>query len=130
MKPLFVLLILTLTSAFSFAAHHGSQEKPHATEVCIVSGETLGSMGDPYLYIYKVEGQPDRELQFCCSSCEGRFESDPEKYLAKLDGTAAGSCCDDQQCCDGDACADCADGSCTKPCCEAGACDACATSNG
>jgi len=48
-------------------------------EVCIVSGEELGSMGEPTALVH--EGQ---EVKFCCDSCEPKFKGDPQKYLSKL----------------------------------------------
>jgi hypothetical protein len=48
-------------------------------EVCLVSGEELGSMGEPTVLVH--EGQ---EVKFCCDSCEPKFKADPEKYLSKL----------------------------------------------
>jgi YHS domain-containing protein len=49
-------------------------------DFCVVSGEKLGSMGDPIKYQH--EG---REVQFCCGGCIASFEKDPAKYLAALD---------------------------------------------
>lgn len=53
--------------------------KPYPLEVCIVSDEKLGSMGDPVVLAH--EGQ---EVKFCCDSCTPKFKKDPAKYLAKL----------------------------------------------
>lgn len=57
-----------------------TEATPYPLDVCIVSGEKLGSMGEPITIIH--EG---REIKFCCDSCPPRFEEDPEKYLNKLD---------------------------------------------
>ena len=51
---------------------------------CIVSGEKLGSMGDPVVYNHN-----GRTVKFCCSSCIKKFESNPAMYIAKLDSAAA-----------------------------------------
>lgn len=48
-------------------------------DVCVVSGEKLGSMGEPFVITH--EGT---EVRFCCDSCVPKFEKDPAKYLAKL----------------------------------------------
>ncbi len=56
---------------------------PYPLDVCIVSGEKLGSMGEPIVIVH--EG---REIKFCCAECEPAFKKDPEKYLSKLDGEA------------------------------------------
>lgn len=53
--------------------------KPYPLEVCLVSDEKLGSMGDPVVLVH--EGQ---EVKFCCDSCTPKFKKDPAKYLAKL----------------------------------------------
>lgn len=54
--------------------------KPYPLKICLVSGEKLGSMGEPTSLIH--EGQ---EIKFCCDSCEPRFKKDPAKYLSKLE---------------------------------------------
>lgn len=46
---------------------------------CVVTGQKLGSMGEPVTRVYK--GQ---EVQFCCAGCIAPFESDPDKYMEKL----------------------------------------------
>lgn len=53
--------------------------KPYTKEVCIVSGNKLGSMGDPVTLIQ--EGQ---EVKFCCQPCVKKFKADPQKYLSTL----------------------------------------------
>jgi YHS domain-containing protein len=54
--------------------------KPYPLKTCIVSGEELGSMGDPVVIVH--EG---REIRFCCSECVPSFKEDPAKYLSKLE---------------------------------------------
>ncbi len=53
--------------------------KPYPLNVCIVSGEKLGSMGDPIVVVH--QGQ---EVKLCCKSCKPDFEKEPAKFLAKL----------------------------------------------
>lgn len=53
--------------------------KAYPLDVCIVSGEKLGSMGDPIVLVH--QGQ---EVKFCCKSCKPDFEKEPAKFLAKL----------------------------------------------
>lgn len=55
--------------------------KPYPLDVCLVSGEKLGSMGDPTSLVH--EGQ---EIKFCCDHCEPKFKKDPAKYLSQLEG--------------------------------------------
>ncbi len=58
--------------------------KAYLLDACIVSGEKLDSMGEPVSYVHN--GQ---EVKFCCKGCQGAFKKDPNKYLARLEGTAA-----------------------------------------
>ncbi len=46
---------------------------------CVVSGEELGSMGEPLVFEY--EGQ---EVQFCCAGCVDDFKKSPANFLAKV----------------------------------------------
>ena len=46
---------------------------------CVVSGEKLGSMGEPYVHVH--EGTT---VKFCCKSCLKDFNEDPEKYIAMI----------------------------------------------
>ena len=52
---------------------------------CIVSGQKLGSMGEPVTYAHA-----GRTVKLCCQGCVGIFAADPDAYLAKLDSAAAG----------------------------------------
>jgi Cu(I)/Ag(I) efflux system membrane fusion protein len=47
-------------------------------KVCPVSGQPLGSMGEPY----KVAAN-GQDVFLCCQGCENKIKEDPEKYLAK-----------------------------------------------
>lgn len=49
-------------------------------ETCPVSGQELGSMGPPVVWVH--EG---REVRFCCAGCVPKFEADPQKFLDKID---------------------------------------------
>jgi hypothetical protein len=49
-------------------------------KVCPVSGQVLGSMGDPVKVVVK-----GRTVFLCCPGCKAAIEKDPDKYLAKLD---------------------------------------------
>lgn len=55
------------------------REAAEHQRICPVSGQLLGSMGQPL----KVEVQ-DREVWICCAGCEGPLQEDPQQYLAKL----------------------------------------------
>lgn len=70
------------------AAWAAKARETYPLGVCPVSGDKLGNMGKAPEYIYRVEGQPDRLVVFCCSGCEEDFMSDPAKYLARIDVAA------------------------------------------
>jgi len=78
---------LTLTACFALAmvasTVAGAADRvgdPYPLNVCPVTGEPLGSMGDPIIAIG--EG---REARLCCGGCEPKFSADPAKYFAKID---------------------------------------------
>jgi YHS domain-containing protein len=58
--------------------------KPYPLKTCVVSGEKLGEMGDPFVYAY--EG---REIKFCCKGCLKDFKKDTAKYLKMIDEAEA-----------------------------------------
>ena len=66
---------------------HGQAAAPatgsYPLDTCVVSGEKLGEMGEPYVIQY--EGHT---VKFCCKNCLKKFNKDPKKYLAKLDEAA------------------------------------------
>lgn len=71
------LLVIPLAG---FSADKNTEKpKPYPVATCVVSGEKLGGMGDPYVFDYK--GQ---EIKLCCKSCLKDFNKDPEKFLKKL----------------------------------------------
>lgn len=53
---------------------------PYPIDTCVVSGEKLGSMGDPVTLLH--EG---REIKLCCNGCVKEFEAEPAKVIKKLD---------------------------------------------
>ena len=57
---------------------------PYLLETCPVSGEKLGSMGDPI--VKTIDG---REIRFCCGGCIGRFEANAAKYLGQINKAMA-----------------------------------------
>lgn len=66
------------------AAWADQARKNYPLKVCLVSGEDLGSMGRSPEYIYRVDGQPDHLVIFCCDGCEEDYMKEPAQYLAKL----------------------------------------------
>jgi len=77
------LLGLGLAAAlFSVTVSASAEEKApkaYPLDTCVVSGEKLGEMGDPYVFTH--DGQ---EIKLCCKSCLKKFEKDPDKYIKKL----------------------------------------------
>jgi YHS domain-containing protein len=53
--------------------------KPDLLATCPVSGDKLGEMGKPYVFVY--QGQ---EVKLCCPSCKEDFDKDPAKYLKMI----------------------------------------------
>ena len=116
----FLSCLVLLSASLAFAAHHEG-DKAHPTKAdtyplktCVVSGEPLGGMGEPFVLMHKEAGKPDREVRFCCEMCVARFNSAPDKYLAKLDAAATGSA---EHAAMGDE---------SKACCASGPCAKCA----
>jgi len=91
MKKLFILMGITAAilsggcadkpSAQSAPASPGAAAaaKPYTLDVCVVSGEKLGSMGDPIVFVHA--GQ---EIKLCCKSCRPDFDKEPAKFITKL----------------------------------------------
>lgn len=71
------------------AAWAAKERASYPLDVCVSSGEKLGSMGKSPEYIYRVDGKPDRLVVFCCSGCDEDFLKDPAKHLAKIDAAKA-----------------------------------------
>ena len=49
-------------------------------DICIVSDEKLGSMGDPVTLMHD-----GREIKLCCNGCVNEFEAEPAKFIEKFD---------------------------------------------
>lgn len=60
----------------------GSKGKPtpYPLKTCVVSGEKLGEMGDPVVFVYTNNGA-NQEVKFCCPMCKPKFLKDPDKYM-------------------------------------------------
>ncbi len=69
-----------VSPTWGFAADtQSAKAKPYPLKTCVVSGEKLGEMGDPYVFVHK--GQ---EVKLCCKSCLKDFNKNPDKYLKKM----------------------------------------------
>lgn len=69
------LLALTMTAAGAKPAG----VTPYPLKTCIVTDNTLGSMGDEQRIVHD-----GREIKFCCKPCIAKFRKNPAKYLAKI----------------------------------------------
>ena len=61
------------------AADSPKNVQPDKLTTCPVSGDKLGEMGPPYVFVYK--GQ---EVKLCCPHCKKDFLKNPAKYLKKI----------------------------------------------
>ena len=71
-------------ATLSAADTNTTKLKPYTLKTCVVSGDKLGEMGDPYVYAYK-----GREIKFCCKNCVKDFDKEPAKYLKMIDEAEA-----------------------------------------
>lgn len=62
------------------AAVAGQQRERYPLNTCPVSGEPLGSMGEPYEVVVN-----NHLVRLCCAGCEEQLRSQPLKYLTTLD---------------------------------------------
>jgi len=60
--------------------------KPYTLKTCLVSGEKLGEMGDPYVFTYQ-----GREIKLCCKGCKKDFDKEPAKFIKKLEAAEKGA---------------------------------------
>jgi YHS domain-containing protein len=82
-----VLAVVPVVSRADDASAGGAadnQPKPDTLTTCPVSGDKLGEMGKPYVFVY--QGQ---EVKLCCPNCKKDFDKDPAKYLKKIEDAAA-----------------------------------------
>jgi hypothetical protein len=94
MKTLKMLRILALTVPFLALPLAGlgadtnsaaaTPPKPDKLTTCPVSGEKLGEMGKPYVFVY--QGQ---EVKLCCSGCKKDFDKTPAPFIKKIQDAAA-----------------------------------------
>jgi len=90
MRALRHLMAAALVASFvlplsALAADQKAEKvKPYTLKTCIISGDKLGEMGDPFVYTYK-----GREIKFCCKGCLKDFNKAPEKYIKKIEEAEA-----------------------------------------
>lgn len=84
MKAKLTLALMGGFLALALVACSDQKSAPEAStggaqKVCPVSGEELGSMGDPVVVSH--EG---KEIKLCCASCVDEFNADPAKFSAMV----------------------------------------------
>ena len=83
-KPLIAAVVAVFFCAAALTAGASDTNsvklKPYTLKTCVVSGDKLGEMGDPFVYAYK-----GREIKFCCKGCLKDFNKDPAKYLKLIE---------------------------------------------
>lgn len=57
-----------------------SKPTPYPLTTCLISGDKLGEMGDPVVFLYQTNGI-NQEIKFCCPMCKPKFLADPGKYM-------------------------------------------------
>ena len=81
-----VILIALVLGIAGCGSGSSTPSKPYVNtdgyplDVCVVSGEKLGTMGDPY--VIKHDG---KTVKFCCSNCIKEFNKDSAKYMSILE---------------------------------------------
>jgi YHS domain-containing protein len=77
------ILLAAVLISFSFVARadetnsvSATPPKPDLLATCPVSGDKLGEMGKPCVFVY--QGQ---EVKLCCPDCKKDFDKDPAKYV-------------------------------------------------
>ena len=55
------------------------QKADYPLNVCVVAGERLGSMGEPYDLVHN-----NRLVRFCCAGCDEQFYRHPEGHLEAI----------------------------------------------
>jgi YHS domain-containing protein len=74
-----VLGMAALASTAVAADTTNAPPKPDLLTTCPVSGDKLGEMGKPLVFVY--QGQ---EIKLCCSGCKKAFDNNPAKYIKKI----------------------------------------------
>jgi YHS domain-containing protein len=74
-----VLGMAALASTAMAADTTNAPVKPDLLTTCPVSGDKLGEMGKPLVFVY--QGQ---EIKLCCGGCKKDFDKDPAKYIKKI----------------------------------------------
>ena len=79
-----LLSTLPVLALFLLGTLPATHADSYPLTTCVVSGEKLDDMGKPVVIHYK-----GTEVRFCCNDCVGKFQKDPDKYLARLKSATA-----------------------------------------
>ena len=79
LHALWFCLLLGLATSCQGPGRPGAL-RPYPLDTCLVTGNELGSMGDPITRVYG-----EQVVKFCCSPCVGEFEGDPQRFLALME---------------------------------------------
>ncbi len=78
--PILALSMFLGSAWLAVAADGAAKPKPYPLKTCIVSGEKLGGMGQPYVFT-----NDNREIKLCCKGCLKDFNKDKATYIKKLE---------------------------------------------
>ena len=81
-RPVIYGLVLGMAALASTAMAADTTNAPPKLDLlttCPVSGNNLGEMGKPLVFVY--QGQ---EVKLCCGGCKSTFDKDPAKYIKKI----------------------------------------------
>ena len=93
MKLTYLIAALAITAALpTLKAADDKPAQAYPLQTCFISGEKLGEMGKPFVFVYEGE-----EIQLCCKDCKKKFDKDPaaamKKFHEAVKATASGSAC-------------------------------------
>lgn len=80
---MFAAACVALPASALAAEKKAKYPKPYPLEECVVSGEKLGSMGEPF--VFEHSGQ---QVKLCCKGCKKDFDANPKNFTAKIEDAA------------------------------------------
>lgn len=83
MKYIYALAAMALLALVVNPVDAATERKGdvYPLNVCAVSGEELGSMGDAIVHI----GDDGKEVRFCCKGCVKKYTANPASFNEKVD---------------------------------------------
>lgn len=83
LKVIGAVTAVVLCTWVARSAANETKLKPYPLDICLITGEKLGSMGEPYVFEYQ-----GREVKLCCKGCKKEFDAGAAKFVAKIDEAA------------------------------------------